>query len=220
MLLAHRLSFINMDIKMKLKNAGIAKGDIKTALKRVIDGEIFYYESNKIYFDFEHFHCSVNPFRINNSSALRIFDFCDEFCVEDNDDKEKQMKKYKNAGIKSKKEAIQRLISGERFWFDEDEIYFDTNDIYPLRIGQCFLAGELNLFEKCKVEQIGIDWRENIGKGVLCWVWDRNKEEKIIRVITGFIEKRGSQQYITRNNFCFNYAEPMTEAEVMEYVLK
>lgn len=123
----------------------------------------------------------------------------------------------KNAGIKSKKEAAQRLIDGEMFWFDGWKIHFDDSEWVPFRIDDDELYATWSTFAEWETE---IDWRENIGKGVLCWVWDRNKEEKIIRVITGFIEKRGSQQYITRNNIGFNYAEPMTEAEVMEYVLK
>lgn len=128
----------------------------------------------------------------------------------------------KNAGIKSKKEAAQRLIDGERFKWKSTELFFDelmkrSPFVALYKNTKEDITTAFDCFDQWEVE---IDWRENIGKGVLCWVWDRNKEEKIIRVITGLIEKRGSQQYITINNIGFNYAEPMTEAEVMEYVLK
>lgn len=36
---------------MKLKNAGIQEGDIKAAMKRMIDGETFYYDGYRVYYD-------------------------------------------------------------------------------------------------------------------------------------------------------------------------
>ena len=79
----------------------------------------------------------------------------------------------KNAGIKSKKEAAQRLMNGELFYHRDDCIFFDEDCNSPFRYRSNGIEVPLtDHFEIINEWQVEIDWRENIGKGVWCWVWD------------------------------------------------
>ena len=79
----------------------------------------------------------------------------------------------KNAGIKSKKEAAQRLIDGEVFYHNGHSLKFDNQWVNPFRtiygLNNTKIDDEWSYFDNWETE---IDWRENIGKGVLCWVWN------------------------------------------------
>ena len=123
----------------------------------------------------------------------------------------------KNAGIKSKKEAAQRLMNGELFYHRDDCIFFDEDCNSPFRYRSNGIEVPLtDHFEIINEWQVEIDWRENIGKGVWCWVWSNNESLKAPALVTCYAEGRGFYSMC----YWFSNAESMTEAEVMEYVLK
>jgi len=128
----------------------------------------------------------------------------------------------KNAGIKSKKEAAQRLIDGEVFYWDGAQLSFRDND-HEQPFGTIMISRSSNLdmnvswgsFDEWEVD---VDWRENIGKGVWCWVWDSDESDRSAFIVKNY-NMKDKMPYITDFGGWMN-AEPMTEAEVMEYVLK
>lgn len=128
----------------------------------------------------------------------------------------------KNAGIKSTKEAAQRLIDGEVFWCDGYELKFDDQWLNPFRtiygLNNTEIDDEWSCFDAWQIE---IDWRENIGKGVWCWVWGDEYENKFRAVVIRYMPDKIHKYMIeTPSNFAaWKNAEPMTETEVMEYIL-
>ena len=125
----------------------------------------------------------------------------------------------KNAGIKSKKEAAQRLMNGELFYHRDDCIFFDEDCNSPFRYRSNGIEVPLtDHFEIINEWQVEIDWRENIGKGVWCWVWDSDESDRSAFIVKSY-NMKDKIPYITDLGRWIN-AEPMTEAEVMEYVLK
>lgn len=120
-----------------------------------------------------------------------------------------------NAGIKSKEEAARRLANGERFWFDDQEIFFDENKIDPFRYGVYRLQANWDKFSEWQIEA---RWEDNISEGVWCWVWDDPGERKRLRIVIRYNESR-TLPYETDFVY-FMHAIPATEEEVMKYVLK
>lgn len=119
-----------------------------------------------------------------------------------------------NAGIKSKQEAAKRLINGERFWFDGEEVFFDETKIEPFRYGTETLKVYWREYANWQTE---VKWEDNIGEGVLCWVWDTPD----CRSIGIVIRYRSGSEYPYRTILSgFKHAEPATAEEVMKYVLK
>lgn len=120
-----------------------------------------------------------------------------------------------NAGIKSKEEAAQRILNGEQFWFDGNEIFFDTKNIEPFRYGYSPLKVYWDRFADWQIEA---RWEDNISEGVWCWVWDDPCERKRLRIVIRYNESR-TLPYETDFVY-FMHAIPATEEEVMKYVLK
>ena len=123
----------------------------------------------------------------------------------------------KNAGIKSKKEAAQRLIDGEKFIWRSTELFFDEKmQSYPF-VAVCKGSTE-NIyiaFDHFAEWQTEIDWRENIGKGVLCWVWDEI-EHKTCGLV---IDYKKHVDYPYRTGPCgWKHAEMLTDDEIKEFL--
>lgn len=58
-----------------------------------------------------------------------------------------------------------------------------------------------------------IPWQENIGKGKLCWVWDNDYRDRVVRLIESY--EKG--KYYTRKRRPWNFAELLTTEEIAEY---
>jgi len=132
---------------------------------------------------------------------------------------------YKNAGIKSKKEAAQRLIDGEVFYspISQSEIKFVPSRTQPFRyvesrnVDNC-LDMAWDTFADWKVK---VDWRENIGEGVLCWVWDDDSEKrKRIAVVVAYHKYRAiPERFVTDDNVgSWANAKPLTPEEAKKFI--
>jgi len=132
---------------------------------------------------------------------------------------------YKNAGIKSKKEAAQRLIDGEVFYspISQSEIKFVPSRTQPFRyvesrnVDNC-LDMAWDTFADWKVK---VDWRENIGEGVLCWVWDDDSEKrKRIAVVVAYHKYRAiTERFVTDDNVgSWANAKPLTPEEAKKFI--
>ena len=124
---------------------------------------------------------------------------------------------YRNAGIKTIREAITRLMDGEVFYYQNKEIYYDecAIDGNPFCYGTEILKSYFRNFEYWQVKT---DWRDNLSKKspVLCWVWNESPEQKIPRLITGY-RKGCALPYITTGGW-FENAEKMTKEEALTYI--
>jgi len=120
---------------------------------------------------------------------------------------------YKNANIKDVKEAIMRMMDGERFYYCDAEIFFEPGRIYnPLRMGNYMLSNELNQFEEWEVE---VDWRDDLkNKPRLCRIWDWDKSKSFVGVIVDYIGK----EYYTTGNRWYANATPLTKEEVKVFM--
>lgn len=121
---------------------------------------------------------------------------------------------YKNAGIQSRKEAVQRLIDGEKFYWGGLELRFDPSRTNPFRAEESDLTGYWYYYKKWEVK---FEWYENLGEGVLCWVWDDNEEWRQLRVITRY-DSEAVSKFGTKNCAWFEHAEPMTSEEVKKFL--
>lgn len=116
---------------------------------------------------------------------------------------------FKGAMIRSREEAKQRMINGEVFHFRGEEIRFD-------RETQKFLCGESEvdgLWGFYAAWMVKFDWRESIGTGRFCWVWNKDFNIRFPALVTayreGFYETHESR---------FNNAELMKREEIMQFV--
>lgn len=77
----------------------------------------------------------------------------------------------KNAGIKSKAEAAQRLINGEVFYCEGCRVFFDPKQEQPFRYDYAPLNGLWSSYADWETQS---DWRDEVSEEnpVLCWVSD------------------------------------------------
>ena len=120
----------------------------------------------------------------------------------------------KNAGIKSKTEAAQRLINGEKFYWEGQKVHFDPSYTLPFRWGDHDLFSGWYYYECWEVK---FEWYDALGEGVLCWVWDDNEEWRQLRVITRY-DSEVVSKFGTKNCAWFEHAEPMSAEEVKKFL--
>jgi hypothetical protein len=132
---------------------------------------------------------------------------------------------YKNAGIKSKKEAAQRLIDGEVFYspISQSEIKFVPSRTQPFRYVESrkFVDNCLDMaWDTFADWQVKVDWRENIGEGVLCWVWDDDSEKrKRIAVVVAYHKYRAiPERFVTDKVGSWANAKPLTPEEAKKFI--
>lgn len=130
-------------------------------------------------------------------------------------ERQRRLKMYKNAGIKSMKEAAQRLINGEVFYIRECKLYFDVSKIPPFRVGSDSI---LNLWRDFEEWQIKSEWYEDLGEGVLCWAWDSGDEERSRTEIVVRYEAERVYKFGTERGCWFAYAEPITKEEAKKFI--
>jgi hypothetical protein len=118
----------------------------------------------------------------------------------------------KNAGIKSTREAVERMMKGEIFFCEGVKLFCDFTShgnpfrcIYPT--GESFSIN--SLFDDIADWQKEIQWEDDLANGpILCHVWsDDNRPTKLVRWIESFDE----DGYICANSKCiFENATPVT----------
>ena len=120
----------------------------------------------------------------------------------------------KNAGIKSKAEAVQRLVAGEVFYYKGLELRFDPVFTHPFRAGEGDLTQS---WRYCTEWEVKPEWYEDLGEGVLCWVWDGNEETRQPRVITKY-DPEYDCKFRLMSGIRFEHATPMTSEEVKKFL--
>lgn len=126
---------------------------------------------------------------------------------------------YKNANIKSKKEAIQRMMDGEVFYGEGGaKIYYEeASSGAPFR---CVVDGRNNpltgLFDLFDEWQTKTEWYENIPEqGVLCWVWVESPAGRQLRVIV----RTDHDSFIAAGGGAWKNAEPVKLEEIEHLLL-
>ncbi len=121
----------------------------------------------------------------------------------------------KNAGIKSKKEAVQRLIDGEKFYWGGLEMSFDPSRTNPFRAEESDLTGYWYYYKKWEVK---FEWYDDLGEGVLCWVWDGNEEpRRRVGVVTRYVSE-SVFKFSLKSGAWVEHATPMTSEEVKKFL--
>lgn len=133
--------------------------------------------------------------------------------------------RFKNAGFKNTeediKQALKRMIDGEVFYLEGGSIRFQLDRLMSGDT-HCFKMGvhRLDQYELCNLDKwrVKVDWRENIGEGVWCWVRDLagTLHPELIKRYEG--EDR-EYPYIDSYGTAWEFAEPMTREEVEKYIL-
>ena len=137
----------------------------------------------------------------------------------------------KPAGIKTVREAIERLMNGEIFYSPEGwEIVYDevniecSGDRYgPFKVRGNGRSKAVNyLWEKVSDWQIECKWEDDIGDGVLCWVsnfaivpGNGNRLRLIVKYYAG-----EHYPYETDEQCWYKYAIPLTSEELKRYSRK
>lgn len=124
---------------------------------------------------------------------------------------------YKNAGIKSKREAVQRLINGEEFVITSGRdvvtrFKFCETELNPLQ----WSDGWWLHYEVWETE---VEWYDNIGEGVLCWVWDFDEKAKSIAIVTEYHEDF-TYPYLASSGCGWGNAAPVKPGELGKFVYK
>lgn len=120
----------------------------------------------------------------------------------------------RNANIKSKKEALTRLMNGEVFYYEGTKICYNEGRVQPFRSGAEPLHYNLDEYKNWQTKQ---NWDENIPEqGILCWVSGTDKLEKDLATIVTYSDGK-----IYRDSYAceWEYATPLTKEEALKYIL-
>ena len=132
-----------------------------------------------------------------------------------------------NAGIKSKEEALLRLLRGEKFYNGAWEVSIGKKSTDPLFVSNrglpsskhidCLIVGELNRFAEWEVEQEA-QWYHNIPEGgIICEVWDDDpsivKYERVIKYDNNYVQ---GYSFFTEGDIWWKHARPLTCDDVMK----
>ena len=134
----------------------------------------------------------------------------------------------KPAGIKTVREAIERLMNGEVFYstggydiiYDDVNTLCDTDQYSPFQIisGTDVCEPVNYLWEQVADWKIEYKWENDIGDGVLCWVSDSNRipcRHDYLRLVTAY-DKSGEYPYRSRE-VGYRFATPLTLEETKTY---
>lgn len=122
-----------------------------------------------------------------------------------------------DAGIRSKKEAAERLIAGEVFYDAYNKkIYFDGDEVIPFRYGDEPLSGVWATYIDWETE-VEIPWYEEADAFPrLCRVWDTDVNAAKVHLIDAF--EVGKIYSFRMGEVGWTTAEPLTLEEVKRYV--
>lgn len=126
----------------------------------------------------------------------------------------------KNANLKSKEEAMKRMINGEVFFYCGYELYFDVKWSYPFVCkNPAGYVEKINAYWDFLYNwEIAGEWYENLGEGVLCWVWDEDKSYRKLALIEAY-RHDFDYKFKVYDGFYKN-AEPAAREEVEKYIYK
>ena len=136
--------------------------------------------------------------------------------------------KLKPAGIKTVREAIERLMNGEIFYspggckiiYDDVSVECGPDMYSPFKVRGNGRSEHVNyLWEKVSDWQIECKWENDIGDGVLCWVNDFNRtpgKHDYLRFITAY-DKNSDYPYRSKE-VGYRFATPLTLEEVKQYI--
>lgn len=127
----------------------------------------------------------------------------------------------KNANIKSVREAIQRLMDGEIFYFLGYRMWFSDDGTAPFKvkiIQEHEITTEFGEFAKWEEK---VEWYEDLKhKPRLCYVSDTNStpnSKNTVKLVTAF--STGQElKYITDNGVQYRYATPLTDEEIAAFI--
>lgn len=126
----------------------------------------------------------------------------------------------KNAGIKSREEAVSRLEAGEIFYYDGEVITYDEAKIYaglsPFRYGSAMLYGVWCNYESWKME---VKWESTVSRDnpVLCWCWGNRGKNKVLALVVRYDADDISLAYRTDTANWYENAVPATRSEIEGY---
>jgi hypothetical protein len=134
----------------------------------------------------------------------------------------------KNAGLRTFKDAEKALRNGGVFYYKGSKLLYDYNYIKlgysPYRCitqhDDYHYALEENCWNRVEQWEIEVPWEDNIGDGVLCWVWDDrdgSPVQKYIRLITSYNPTDKSFHYVAEGLIRWGRAIPLTPEEVEKY---
>lgn len=124
--------------------------------------------------------------------------------------------------ISSKAELAQKLIDGAYLRRPESKavIYFDSNSVSPFRYRTPSNSDQPmhEIWGSYEGDWEVLDWRGNIGGGVLCWVYD-HFGEKYLRVVVKYDARDTSGYYYkVHQGGDWNCADPVTFEDVKQYI--
>ena len=108
-------------------------------------------------------------------------------------------------------EFAERYINGEKFYTLDNggNAYELPDNIKAVVLKGYYQSG---IFELVKPV-----WYDELGDGVLCWVWDNDQTPREVHLVTGYrhTQARAYQTYIDP----FFEAKPLTKEEAMKFIL-
>lgn len=104
-------------------------------------------------------------------------------------------------------ELAERYINGDTFYqFDAGHAYALSDNIKAVDLKKYYKEGVFEAVESA--------WYENLGDGVLCWVWD--EDEKNISFVTAY---SNMDNYPYEGFLGFHkHAKPLTKEEAVRFV--
>ena len=137
--------------------------------------------------------------------------------------------RFKPAGIKTVREAIERLMNGEVFYtpegyeiiYDDVNVVCSTSDFNPFKVVRSDGRSEpINrLWKRVSDWRIECKWEDDIGDGVLCWVSDSNQipdESNFLRIITTY--SKGQEYPYESEGVAYRFATPLTLEKGKKYI--
>ena len=124
----------------------------------------------------------------------------------------------KNAGIANKEEAVKRFLQGEKFIWNELKLLFNGDHIMsPFRaVSDSQNESIESAWDYFCEWEIDVDWRDYIGDGVFCRVWNTDINDFHYLIVKEF-KKNSTRPYKTSIDD-FMCAEPVDINVVEKYI--
>ena len=127
----------------------------------------------------------------------------------------------KNAGLKSKEEAMHRMIDGEVFYECRDVSLLhimegDTQSAFVIRYSDGELAHIKGLWGVVEAWQVEVKWQDTLkDKPVLCWVSDGDEESRSWATRIVCYREGEEQPYADCDSIKWEYATPVSPNECL-----
>lgn len=137
--------------------------------------------------------------------------------------------KYEDANIADVNEAVRRILNGEKLYFGRELIVIDFHDCpypvtFPETSGNTLRSLEWLSSATHKLQtRKEVEWFDDLGDGVLCWVWDIDFKKN-----AGMYRKHLALVCSYNNNYKYKFgtniavywhnAMPATKEEIGKYI--